>query len=76
MRTQQGKTGWATYEQKQFQQESEDDCDSDDNYHTYGNMRSTVHDIRKICHNQRASKNPKAPMTCCLSHISQFPGRN
>ena len=43
----QGETGWATYEQKQFQQESEDVYDSDENYHTYGNMRSDVHDIRK-----------------------------
>ena len=54
----QGKTGWASCEQKQFQQESEDDYDSDENYHTYGNMRSAVHDMRKTSHNQREICNP------------------
>ena len=49
----QGKTGWASYEHKHFQQESKDDYDSDENYHTYGNMRSAVHDMRKSSHNQR-----------------------
>ena len=51
----QGKTGWATYEKKQFEQESEDDYDSDK---SYGNMRSAVHDMRKTSHNQREIYNP------------------
>ena len=55
----QGKTGWASYEQKHFQQESEDEYDSDENYHTYGNMRSAVHDMRKSSHNQKEIYNPK-----------------
>ena len=54
----QGKTGWASYEQKHFQQESEDEYDSDENYHTYGNMRSAVHDMRKSSHNQKEIYNP------------------
>ena len=55
----QGKTGWASYEQKHFQQESEDEYDSDENYHTYGKMRSAVHDMRKSSHNQKEIYNPK-----------------
>ena len=55
----QGKTGWASYEQKHFQQVSEDDYDSDENYHTYGNMRSAVHDMRKSSLNQKEIYNLK-----------------
>ena len=68
----QGKTGWASYEQKQFQQESEDDYDSDENYHTYGNMRSAVHDMRKTSHNQREIYNPNMRRAVrSTSHSSQ-----
>ena len=68
----QGKTGWAPYEQKQFQQESEDDYDSDENYHTYGNMRSAVHDMRKYSHNQREIYNPNMRRAVrSTSHSSQ-----
>ena len=68
----QGKTGWASYEQKHFQQESEDDYDSDENYHTYGNMRSAVHDMRKSSHNQREIYNPNMRHAVrSTSHSSQ-----
>ena len=68
----QGKTAWASYEQKHFQQVSEDDYDSDENYHTYGNMRSAVHDMRKSSHNQREIYNPNMRRVVrSTSHSSQ-----